>query len=61
MAAIRDACLFLKCPNLKGKTILLKKKKTTVAIVLIEKTTVQFLSTVKGTTTFTVRGVASSS
>ena len=27
MAAIRDACLFLKCPNLKGKKILLKKKK----------------------------------
>lgn len=58
MAAIRDACLFLKCPNLKGKTVLLKK--TTVTIVLIEKTTMQFVSTVKGTTTFTVRGVASS-
>ena len=59
MAAIRDACLFLKCPNLKGKTVLLKK--TTVTIVLIEKTTMQFVSTVKGTTTFIVRGVALSS
>lgn len=60
MATIRDAYLFLQCPNLKGNTALFKKK-TTVIIVLIEKMTVQFISTVKGMTTFTVRGVASSS
>lgn len=59
MATIRDAYLFLQCPNLKGNTALFKK--TTVIIVLMEKITVQFISTVKGMTIFTVRGVASSS
>ena len=53
MATIRDAYLFLQCPNLKGNTALFKK--TTVIIVLIEKITVQFISTVKGMTIFTVR------